>query len=806
MNIHIHRRLLIWPLALVIVTLLAAGLWMLNRQPKTDIRAETPGIENFAAGKTVQGRNLGSAKELKTNSELTYEAPVRQTKSPKTNAVGLIWDQTGSSGTAEAQVRTNDGSGWSEWASLGGGDDLKDGATAHTGIVLTKNAHQAQYRFIVKAGADGTSPVVKSPRVSLIDSTRGPDPTKPTPLAKLLGQNATAAAEGPRIYGRTEWGCPDGDASPGWPPDYRVPDEVIVHHTAATASPDSAAAVRAIWQQHARTNNWGDIGYNYLVDLNGNIFQGRYYNQTIARQTNQDVVGGHTLNGHNYHSVGVAALGHFTNQGVSGGLLDGIAKIAGWKAMPYGTWNPGGRMIGHRDADSTNCPGNNLYNALGTVRNAASYYFDFYSRWQRFDYSYQGQGVNGAPGGSLSLRPGETTTAYLDLRNEGTDPWSNQQIRLGTSNPLDRGSGFRHSSWLSPNRVGTFAGKVVNGSVQAATTIAPGETARWQFTVGNQGADNGTYREYFQPVVEGSAWFVRNIGIHWLMSSVGDVYSYQWITQTYGVPTEPGQTGTVSVDAKNTGNVNWSNTGPNPIHLGTNRPRDRLSSLYDSSWINSTRPATYAGQLNGGVLDGADGTIEPGATARFTFTVRAPTHAVVGNEYFNLVAEGKAWMNDVGMSWPVNTPQNYHAQFVDQSAAPTISKSVPDNGIGSMSFDYKNTGTYPWRKGQIVRLGTANPLDRASRFFATGLGGLLPANTTNWDSANRTGSFAGKVTGGSFDNTATVINPGQTGRFMIALDARTVNPGTYHEYIRPVADGFAWLEDYGVFLDVTVTP
>ncbi|MSU76243.1 N-acetylmuramoyl-L-alanine amidase [Patescibacteria group bacterium] len=808
MNIHIHRRFLIWPLSLLLVVGVMFGLWILFRQPKTDIRTEQPGIENFSKGKVSVGTNNGTIEELKTASALTYESAARRTKSPDTNGVGIIWEQEGDAGSVTVEIRANNGSKWSNWVDIGDGEDQKDTAQSnkvHTGMLLTDKAKEVQYRFRVAADATGTSPTVKNPRISLIDSTRGPNPTKVNPIARLFGKTAKARAEGPRIYSRWEWGCPEAGDSPRWGPEYRVPDEAIVHHTAATANPnDSAAAIRAIWYQHANANDWGDIGYNYLVDVNGNIYQGRYYDQNHATVTNQDAVGGHTLNGHNYHSVGVATLGNFTNQGVNYSMLDGVARIIAWKALPY-TWNPNNRTIGHRDAGSTNCPGNNLYANLGTIRALAGNYLDGLIKWKKFDYSFQGEGVNGSPGGSLSLRPGQTTTAYLDLKNEGTDTWTTS-VKLGTSNPYDRPSGFRHSSWKSPNRVGTFAGKMVSGSLQAASTIAPGETARWQFTVGNVGVPDGTFKEYFQPVAEGYTWFVRPGGIHWLMTSIGDVYTYQWITQSYNVPTEPGQSQTLTLDAKNTGNVDWKSNGANPVRLGTYRPRDRTSTLNHSSWINSSRPSSFIGRVEGGGSVTATDTIAPGETARFSFTAKAPNHPFVGNEYFNLVAEGKTWMNDLGIYWPLSIPQNYHANITGQSVAPTIDKS--DGGIGSLYFDYRNTGTYSWRKSDgIVRLAPNHPNDRTSQFAAFGLsGGQLPTNTANWLTANRVGTFAGQVNSGVLDTGDATIEPGQKGRFYVVLDGRNVDPGTYREYFRMVADGFSWLEDYGVYLDVTVQP
>lgn len=831
MNIHIHRRLIIWPLALLLVVgAMFAAWWFFFHQPQTDIRMQTPGVENFSRG-TTQGTNLASSpEELKTKSTLTYEAPVRQTDSPTTNAINIRWKQYGAQDGAELEVRVLSGDTWTDWVDVDS-DHRKEGTPSedHAGVVLTSNAKAVQYRFTLNGNGQEVS--VAKPELALIDATRGPDPTKKQGLAKLFGGTAKADAQGPRIFSRAEWGCPEATSSPRWNPNYWNPlRRVMVHHTVTAGNPgNSAAEVRGIWASHANANGWGDIGYNYLVDKNGNIFQGRYYNQADANQYGE-VEAGHAY-GFNDYSVGIATLGDFQSQGGTTAMVYGVGQIAGWKMYKYNLlpWSqyadegvpannagypsrgPRGQYAinGHRDYLPTACPGNNMYPNLAAIRDIATTYSEAFRKADEYEFSYQGQGVNGSPGTTVSLRPGETATAYLDIKNEGTVTWSNtgsNPLRLGTNGPRNRDSGFRHSSWISPARPATFTGKVSGSSVTPSSTIAPGETARFEFTFGNQGVSPGTYTEYFQPLAEGYAWLTPEAGISWQITSPPETYTYQWIGQTYNQPTEPGTTATIQLDAKNTGNTNWLNSGPNPVRVGTYRPRDRASAFYDSSWVNGIRPATFAGQVNSGTLDSGDGTVEPGNTARFIFTFKAPSTPMVGTEYFNLVAEGKAWMNDVGMSWPVNTPQNYNAQFAGQSAAPTIDKS--DGGIGSMYFDYQNTGTYPWRKSTgIVKLAPNRPNDHVSRFAALGLtGGQLPANTANWLSGSRVGTFAGQVNSGTLDAADAVIEPGEIGRFYVALDARNVNPGTYNEYVNLVAEFFAWMPDAGVHLPVTVVP
>src|SRR5690606_17772143 len=87
-------------------------------------------------------------------------------------------------------------------------------------------------------------------------------------------------------------------------PDVQV---MFVHHTAGTNSyscRDSARIVRGIQGYHVRGNGWNDIGYNFLVDKCGNLFEGR------KGGVNRAVLGAHTM-GFNSHSSAVAVLGNY---------------------------------------------------------------------------------------------------------------------------------------------------------------------------------------------------------------------------------------------------------------------------------------------------------------------------------------------------------------------------------------------------------------------------------------------------------------------------------------------------------------
>jgi hypothetical protein len=114
---------------------------------------------------------------------------------------------------------------------------------------------------------------------------------------------------------------------------------------------------------------WGDIGYNYLVDKWGNVYEGR--------AGGENVVGGHALQ-YNYGSTGLACLGDFRYAYPSAEMKGGLARIAAWTCRyldPHGQSyfidNVYPNICGHRDVMATECPGPNLYAYLPGLRDAA---------------------------------------------------------------------------------------------------------------------------------------------------------------------------------------------------------------------------------------------------------------------------------------------------------------------------------------------------------------------------------------------------------------------------------------------------
>ena len=115
-----------------------------------------------------------------------------------------------------------------------------------------------------------------------------------------------AATAAPSIVPRLSWGADESirRGPPSYAADVRF---AIVHHTAGRndyTRAEAPAIVKGIQLFHVQGNGWNDIGYNFLVDRFGTIYEGRFGG------VDRNVIGAHAL-GFNTESVGIALLGTY---------------------------------------------------------------------------------------------------------------------------------------------------------------------------------------------------------------------------------------------------------------------------------------------------------------------------------------------------------------------------------------------------------------------------------------------------------------------------------------------------------------
>jgi len=177
--------------------------------------------------------------------------------------------------------------------------------------------------------------------------------------------------DGPAIRSRAAWGADESLMT--WTPRQGQVKGAVIHHTAGTNSYTSSqvpSIIRGIYTYHAKTRGWGDIGYNFLVDKWGRIWEGR------AGGVELEIVGAHAL-GVNDETVGVSVLGNYQQATVTHAAVRGVIDLLAWKLALHGVPARGyttldgsreARISGHRDVASTACPGISIYQRMTEIR------------------------------------------------------------------------------------------------------------------------------------------------------------------------------------------------------------------------------------------------------------------------------------------------------------------------------------------------------------------------------------------------------------------------------------------------------
>ncbi len=295
--------------------------------------------------------------------------------------MGLHWAR---GSHAEAQLRARRRGGrWTRWVTLHpSGDHGPDRGPlpAGTDPAFTGAADEFQLRL---RGA---------PRGLVARFVRAQPTARLTRRLHARGARARArqAGEPPPIIPRSAWGA--DSVPPRYPAEYGEVQLAFVHHTvtANEYTPEqSPGIVLAIARYHRNSNGWNDIGYQFLVDKYGQVFEGR------AGGVDQAVVGAQAQ-GWNSTSTGIACLGNFMEIAQSPEGMDALARLIGWKLTVHGVPTEGEvtvvsaggatnlypagtpvafqRISGHRDGNNTSCPGDVLYTQLAELRTAATRY------------------------------------------------------------------------------------------------------------------------------------------------------------------------------------------------------------------------------------------------------------------------------------------------------------------------------------------------------------------------------------------------------------------------------------------------
>lgn len=290
--------------------------------------------------------------------------------------VGVTWSETVSE-TPQIKYRTlGKDKVWSQWQNIDAEKEESEQRASGTEPIVVTEVSQVQVQATVPDGS-----TVEGLKVTVINPGVGVGDSQANPNKNLAVLRSVEDARGVAIHSRSDWGADEKLMT--WPAKSIKPQGVAIHHTAGTnnySATQVPGILRGIYYFHAVTRNWGDIGYNVLVDKYGRAWQGR-------RGTFQNPSEGAHARSVNGVTFGISVLGTYETQAPPWAAQDTVTRLAAAQLKlrglnPLGTFTFRGhtfnRISGHRDfvvlgtGNNTACPGNGFYRQLGSIRQRAA--------------------------------------------------------------------------------------------------------------------------------------------------------------------------------------------------------------------------------------------------------------------------------------------------------------------------------------------------------------------------------------------------------------------------------------------------
>lgn len=443
----------------------AAGLTTLTSAPAT---ATAPRRARSGATRPPQPYDAGSRVALTRTGAAGIRAaevllPVRggspgpwtstRLTSDPFSIIGLSWPAHAP--TPRIEVRWRQVGAWQPWRRI----DLLDDRPDPDEEASLRRATQPLW----VGSADGVQVRVSGHRPArVLLSLIAPEPLPtdvdpPASPARGAGPSPRRRADGtvpkPAIRRRKRWGA-DRKWRSGKARYNHTIQQAHVHHTVTGndySRKETPALIRGMYYYHTHTLGWSDIGYNFLVDRFGRIWEGRAGGPAKA------VRGAHTL-GFNATSVGISVIGNFEQVKPGAATITAVAQVAAWKLSTYGRDPlgtikvvsegsdkfPRNRTVtlpvldGHRDTNDTACPGRYLYARLDDVRQETAALIDAASVREVQVADEPRLAGDPTPGARLRVvdgtyQPADATLTYAWLRDDVPIRKATRRRRLVTA-------------------------------------------------------------------------------------------------------------------------------------------------------------------------------------------------------------------------------------------------------------------------------------------------------------------------------------------------------------------------------------
>ncbi len=591
---------------------------------------------------------------------------------------------------------------WSDWIKMLPDPDSygKDGSQIEfsSQMIPTKLTDSFQYKIIFNSPEAKDN--LKNLQFTYLDTTKGP--------SKQLKISTASQADDLHIISRQEWGANetyrfDSNNNDLWPAEYYTPKKFIIHHTAGEgANNDPMATIRAIQYWHAVGRGWGDIGYNYIIDSQGNIYDGR--------SGGEGVVGGHAYM-NNRNSIGIAILGCYENNPndkatstcntpdkLTEATLTALNKLIAKKSQefnidPLGQSEFNGKMLpnilGHKDVGNTNCPGNLIYDSLDQDRQLAYNFLQSFGGYQK-PLPTSAEFVKQSDQ-EINIEESKTADVIVEFKNTGQAIWRGYEDNYlfvadsSIKNKLSRIDSLKIA--LNSDKDGTPTATNLNNPVFKLLdgNVYPGEIGHFKLTL-NPPTASKTETDNYTLAWQNKGYFPDtdfSITINKIpctscnqnANQTQPSYNASLIQSTLPNQMPAESLVSVLIQFQNTGNQSWLKDN---LKLQVIYEKTHISPFRNDSWYSE-----YA------MIPPNEDVIAHGSTATFEFKVKSPHLVTSFPHTLTLLYNGQE-LSNVDQTIEVISP--YAAQISEN----TLPVAVRTTWRPTIKLTFKNTGTKTW--------------------------------------------------------------------------------------------------------------
>ncbi|MFC1598463.1 N-acetylmuramoyl-L-alanine amidase [Patescibacteria group bacterium] len=580
---------------------------------------------------------------------------------------------------------------WSDWYELKIDDDIngKDNSQPilASQMIPTKATDSFQYKIVFDPHTENKD--LSNLEFVYLNTDKGPKGN--FKISANTSSNLT-------IISREEWGANenykyDDEGNDLWEEEYYLPEKFVIHHTAGEkANVDPKATVRAIQYWHAVGREWGDIGYNFLIDSQGNIYEGR--------RGGDGVVAGHAYM-RNRNTIGIAILGCYesetacnTPDNLTEAAKLSLNKLIAVKSQEFNidplaqTSFHGeilSNVIGHSDVGSTTCPGNLLYAQLPQTRQLAYNLIHELGGYQSplpSSAQFVRQSVT-----EIDIEETKTAKIIVEYKNTGQAIWRGYQDAgvFITDSAIKNKLSAIGSVNIALNA--NYGDENLESFTLLGGNVYPGETGRFVLTLSPPTKEKTTTKDYTL-ALQNKGYFpnsdfavtINRIPCYSCQqaqenNSLNPTYKLSLLQSTFPEELPAEDFVPVVVEFQNIGNqqLNQDNLKLHIVYAD-----EHVSPFRNSSWYNE-----YAS------IPPAQDIIYPNKTARFEFKVKAPNVVAPFPHTLSI------YYNDQ-VIYQFDKTINVVSAYASEITANTIPVAVLTSWRPTVKLTFKNTGTKTW--------------------------------------------------------------------------------------------------------------